>query len=120
MNKFEIDKREVRRAFSKAATSYDAAAVLQREVCIRMLEKLDIIKFYVFKLFKPNTYVSPFAVRNILKAVVIPCVAYGIALWKYDRLFSQQLDRYITTILRMTVRGPSRTVMMHYTWNFIC
>jgi malonyl-CoA O-methyltransferase len=34
----------VRRAFSKAATTYDAAAVLQREVCIRMLEKLDVIK----------------------------------------------------------------------------
>ena len=44
MNEFEIDKREVRRAFSKAASSYDAAAVMQREVCIRMLEKLDIIK----------------------------------------------------------------------------
>jgi malonyl-CoA O-methyltransferase len=44
MNEFEIDKREMRRAFSKAATTYDAAAVLQREVCIRMLEKLDIIK----------------------------------------------------------------------------
>lgn len=44
MNEFEIDKREVRRAFSKAATTYDAAAVLQREVCLRMLEKLDVIK----------------------------------------------------------------------------
>jgi malonyl-CoA O-methyltransferase len=44
MNEFEIDKREVRRAFSKAATTYDAAAVLQREVCTRMLEKLDVIK----------------------------------------------------------------------------
>ncbi len=44
MNEFEIDKREVRRAFSKAAATYDAAAVLQREVCIRMLEKLDVIK----------------------------------------------------------------------------
>jgi malonyl-CoA O-methyltransferase len=44
MNEFEIDKREVRRAFSKAASTYDAAAVMQREVCIRMLEKLDIIK----------------------------------------------------------------------------
>lgn len=44
MNEFEIDKREVRRAFSKAASSYDAAAVLQREVCSRMLEKLEIIK----------------------------------------------------------------------------
>lgn len=44
MNEFEIDKREVRRAFSKAAKQYDAAAVLQREICSRMLEKLSIIK----------------------------------------------------------------------------
>jgi malonyl-CoA O-methyltransferase len=44
MNEFEIDKRAMRRAFSKAATHYDASAVLQREVCTRMLEKLDIIK----------------------------------------------------------------------------
>jgi malonyl-CoA O-methyltransferase len=44
MNGFEIDKREVRRAFSRAATDYDAAAVLQREVCTRMLERLEYIK----------------------------------------------------------------------------
>lgn len=44
MNDFEIDKREVRRAFSRAANSYDAAAVLQREVCTRMLERLDYVK----------------------------------------------------------------------------
>ena len=44
MNEFLIDKREVRRAFSRAANSYDATAVLQREVCSRMLERLDYIK----------------------------------------------------------------------------
>ncbi|MDX8385101.1 MAG: malonyl-ACP O-methyltransferase BioC [Gallionella sp.] len=44
MNEFEIDKRAMRNAFSKAATQYDASAVLQREVCIRMLEKLDLVK----------------------------------------------------------------------------
>ena len=44
MNEFEIDKREVRRAFSKAADSYDAAAVLQHEVGQRMLEKLDLMR----------------------------------------------------------------------------
>jgi malonyl-CoA O-methyltransferase len=44
MNAFEIDKRAVRRAFSRAAAHYDAAAVLQREVCGRMLERLDYIK----------------------------------------------------------------------------
>ncbi len=44
MNEFEIDKKAVRKAFSKAATQYDAAAVMQREVCKRMLERLDYIK----------------------------------------------------------------------------
>src|SRR4030065_224333 len=44
MNEFEIDKRQVRRSFSRAAKQYDAAAVLQREVCSRMLERLPYIK----------------------------------------------------------------------------
>ena len=44
MNEFDIDKQRVRRAFSRAATRYDAAAVLQREVCTRMLERLDYVK----------------------------------------------------------------------------
>jgi len=44
MNEFEIDKKQMRRAFNRAAADYDAAAVLQREVCERMLERLDYIK----------------------------------------------------------------------------
>jgi malonyl-CoA O-methyltransferase len=44
MNEFLIDKREVRRAFSRAASGYDAAAVLQLEICTRMLERLDYVK----------------------------------------------------------------------------
>lgn len=44
MNEFAIDKTQMRRAFSRAAADYDAAAVLQREVCTRMLERLDYIK----------------------------------------------------------------------------
>lgn len=44
MNAYEIDKRQLRRAFSHAATAYDESAVLQREVCTRMLERLDYIK----------------------------------------------------------------------------
>lgn len=44
MDEFLIDKREVRRAFSRAAGDYDAAAVVQREVCKRMLENLDYVR----------------------------------------------------------------------------
>ena len=39
-----LDKRAVRRAFDRAAASYDAAAVLQHEVCRRSLERLDFIR----------------------------------------------------------------------------
>lgn len=41
---FYTDKSRVRASFEKAAGSYDAAAVLQREVCDRMAERLDYIK----------------------------------------------------------------------------
>lgn len=40
-----LDKRQVRHAFDRAAISYDAAAVLQREICDRMLSRLEYIKF---------------------------------------------------------------------------
>ena len=39
-----VDKRQVRRSFERAATGYDAAAVVQHEVCNRMLARLDYIK----------------------------------------------------------------------------
>lgn len=44
MNEFSIDKKQVRLAFSRAAAGYDSVAVLQREVCTRMLERLEYIK----------------------------------------------------------------------------
>lgn len=39
-----LDKRLLRRSFERAATSYDGCAVLQREVCERMLSRLIYIK----------------------------------------------------------------------------
>lgn len=50
MDEFLIDKHEVRRAFSRAARNYDASAVLQREVCQRMLERLDYIRLQPHRL----------------------------------------------------------------------
>ena len=40
----ELDFAEIRRSFDHAAASYDAHAVLQREVCDRLLERLDFTK----------------------------------------------------------------------------
>jgi malonyl-CoA O-methyltransferase len=39
-----VDKRQVRRSFERAAATYDTAAVLQNEVCRRMLARLDYIR----------------------------------------------------------------------------
>lgn len=41
---WQLEKRRVRASFEKAASTYDAAAVLQDEVCRRMLERLALIK----------------------------------------------------------------------------
>ena len=40
----EFEKRNVRRSFERSAATYDAAAVLQREVERRMFERLDYVK----------------------------------------------------------------------------
>lgn len=39
-----ISKRKVRRAFDRAADSYDDAALLQKEVCSRLLDRLEYIR----------------------------------------------------------------------------
>lgn len=42
---FQIDKQQARLAFEKSAAGYDEAAVLQREIGTRLLERLDYIKY---------------------------------------------------------------------------
>jgi malonyl-CoA O-methyltransferase len=44
MNAQHINKHKVRRAFDRAAAGYDEAAVLQQEVCSRLLQRLDYIR----------------------------------------------------------------------------
>lgn len=41
---FSLDKREVRRAFERAAEDYDAHAVLQREIADRLMQRLEFLK----------------------------------------------------------------------------
>jgi len=45
----EVDARAVRRAFGRAAATYDDAAVLQREVGKRMGSRLDVVKLAPFR-----------------------------------------------------------------------
>lgn len=42
---FQVEKKWVRQSFDRAAKTYDAASALQREICDRMLERLQYIKY---------------------------------------------------------------------------
>lgn len=55
MTESELDFAEVRRAFDHAAASYDAHAVLQREVCDRLLERLDFMTLKPSRLLDVGT-----------------------------------------------------------------
>ena len=39
-----LDKRHLRAAFERAATTYDGVAVLQREIADRLLDRLNLMK----------------------------------------------------------------------------
>jgi len=44
INQASFNKQQVRDSFNKAADSYDAAAIVQQEVCRRLLERLESLK----------------------------------------------------------------------------
>lgn len=43
--RYRVDKKALRRSFDAAADSYDAVALVQREVLGRMIERLDLIRY---------------------------------------------------------------------------
>jgi malonyl-CoA O-methyltransferase len=105
MNDFEIDKLQVRRAFSRAARDYDAAAVLQREVCTRMLERLDYIKLQPARVLDVGSGTGwgtrqlgeryPRAEITALDiAIGMLQVARGTSSW-WKKIFSAQRENYL-------------------------
>ena len=69
----EIDKRAARRAFDRAADTYDAAAVLQREIGQRLLSHLDPIRLTPQRILDLGTgtgWAVPFLQKRYPKAQV--------------------------------------------------
>jgi malonyl-CoA O-methyltransferase len=80
-----IDKAQLRRSFENAAHSYDAAAVLQHEVCTRMLGRLEYIKVRPRAILDAGT-----GTGNALPALLsrypgTPIVALDLALGMLER-----------------------------------
>ncbi len=73
-HEFALDKRQVRRAFSRAAPGYDEAAVLQREVGERLCQRLDYIRIepgVVLDLGAGSGLTSELLLRRFRKATLL-------------------------------------------------
>ena len=86
-----FDKLKVRRSFDRAAASYDEAAVLQREVSRRMLERLDLIKL------KPKTILDVGAGTGF--------VAQGLG-ERYKQASIIELDMSVNMLLQSRNKTP--------------
>ena len=75
-----IDKREVRRSFERAARTYDAAAVLQHEVCARMLERLGYINLTPRAILDAGSGTGNALAKLRLRFPGVPLIALDIAL----------------------------------------
>ena len=72
-----FDKQRVRRNFARAAPAYDAAAAASREICARLLERLDLIRL---------------APEQILDAGSGSGVAAGMLVRRYPRAHVTAVD----------------------------
>jgi malonyl-CoA O-methyltransferase len=84
-----IEPYRVRRAFDRAADSYDAAAVLQREVCQRLLERLECVKLAPTRILDAGTGTGE-AIRPLQKKY---CKADIIALDISERMLQHAAAR---------------------------
>ena len=71
---YDLDIKQVRRAFDKAARAYDEAAVLQREVGDRLLERLEYMRIdpqYILDLGSGTGYCSRGLANKFPKAQIV-------------------------------------------------
>ena len=80
-----VDKRQVRRAFEQAAGGYDAAAILQHEVCRRMLDRLDYIKVTPSAILDAGSGTGNALAGLMARYAGTPVVALDIALAMLER-----------------------------------
>ncbi|MXS84715.1 malonyl-[acyl-carrier protein] O-methyltransferase BioC [Nitrosomonas sp. HPC101] len=79
-----LDKRMLRRSFEQAAASYDQSAVLQREICDRMLSRLEYIKYVPGKIIDAGSGTGYGTRKLIERYPAAEIVPMDIALTMHD------------------------------------
>jgi malonyl-CoA O-methyltransferase len=121
---FTPDKRQMRRSFEKAASTYEHAAVLQREVCMRALERLDLVKL------DPRTIIDAgcgtgFATRALQKrypGARLVALDIAPAMLKWARTRIPKWEKWIGSNRKVFVCGdnerlPIRTASLDMFWS---
>ncbi|HEV7391973.1 MAG TPA: malonyl-ACP O-methyltransferase BioC [Burkholderiales bacterium] len=80
-----LDKRQLKRSFEHAAENYDAAAVLQHEVCNRMLGRLQYIKVRPRAILDAGSGTGNALPQLIARYPGTPVVALDLALAMLER-----------------------------------
>jgi len=99
LDKPQFDKRSLRRSFESAAETYDAAAVLQHEVCKRMDERIDLIKHQPAVILDAGSGTGD----------ALPALCK-----RYPRAHVVEFDLALAMLQRMLQRGRDRTPWWKY------
>ena len=95
LSRGSIDKRSARRSFERAAPAYDQAAVLQREIADRMLERLECVRLdprVILDLGTGTGYAIDSLRRRFRKAHIL-AVDFAIAMLQQARHRGSWLNR---------------------------
>lgn len=112
---FAPDKRLVRQSFDKAAKTYDAAAVLQREIADRMLERLDYIKYQPQLILDAGSgtgYAAPFLRQRYPQSDVIE-LDLAVGMLEYARQKEKEAEN-TSSFLKKTLNSLFSRPTTHY------
>lgn len=103
LNIAQIDRKAMRAAFEKAATSYDAVAVLQQEVADRLVERMDLVAMKPISILDAGTgtgFVSKLLAERYPKAKITALdLAFNMLKQaKGKRTFKQRWNKQFTYV----------------------
>lgn len=95
-NDYRIDKTQVRHAFNRATAHYDRAAILQREIGDRMLERLDLIRINPEKILDIGSGTGKFttALAKRYKKSQVIAIDIAPAMLNYARRHTPLLNKW--------------------------
>ena len=119
-----LDRRLVRRSFEQAASTYDQAAVLQREIAARALDRLDLVKLDPGAIVDAGCgtgFAAPSLRRRFPRATLIE-LDIALAMLRTARLRRPRWKRWIGRNRELFVCGdngklPIRSACVDLVWS---